>query len=564
MTHVVAADIRTQKILKRKKIEFSTLEDFVNHEDFLSYEKKALAFMHELNQKHPDIDHKHKNISLWEMSKSDTYYAFMKEIIINCESILSTLQNINPSKLVVLDTSSRLGKIQKYCSQHIKIIVHDSTISRIKSFILKKGMPLALKTIHTKFLSVLKKGTYKPEKSKKVVFFDVKRGFIFSEPFLKKMAKDVTVLQKKIYKVDNSAFQTQSIYQYITPKSKRTVYGSIILLRKKHQNLLKSSQFRKYFKYKKIPLYAIAEEMYSYLFHVGYPESVFELECLDNFLEHSNPSLLFNLCEDPKDRKAILQLRKRYNIPAIMMIHGIISNRGTLHNLTSDKIIVFGDYFKRIMESMGNNKEKIVVTGNPAWDYLIGKKLNMSVLGKLGLPNKPIILLATTNMTWESRNKLGHVTIQAMKSFPEYHLVIKVHPEEDTKLYKDLLANHRLSATIVEQGSYLHSLIQLAELVIITSSTVGLETVLLDTPLIDVNLTNGPHHYDYVEKGVALSVQKEDKMVLAIKSILQDTNVKKALAEKRKKYIFSHAYKQDGKATQRVVKVIQDMLQNKR
>ncbi len=203
MTHVVAADIRTQKILKRKKIEFSTLEDFVNHEDFLSYEKKALAFMHELNQKHPDIDHKHKNISLWEMSKSDTYYAFMKEIIINCESILSTLQNINPSKLVVLDTSSRLGKIQKYCSQHIKIIVHDSTISRIKSFILKKGMPLALKTIHTKFLSVLKKGTYKPEKSKKVVFFDVKRGFIFSEPFLKKMAKDVTVLQKKIYKEDN-------------------------------------------------------------------------------------------------------------------------------------------------------------------------------------------------------------------------------------------------------------------------------------------------------------------------------------------------------------------------
>ena len=203
----------------------------------------------------------------------------------------------------------------------------------------------------------------------------------------------------------------------------------------------------------------------------------------------------------------------------------------------------------------------MIITGNPAWDYLKGKKWDREKLyNQLGLPqDKKIILLAATNMP-DERDRLAHATIKAMAQLPQYRLILKLHPEEELGYYKQLLKEYNVKATIVMELSLLHPLISISEVVITAYSTVGLESLLLGKPVIDVNLTNRPYYQDYVAEGVALGIRKEEELVKAIQSLAEDTQVRKLLGKNRKKYLYEHAYKQDGRAGERVVKLIEKMI----
>jgi UDP-N-acetylglucosamine:LPS N-acetylglucosamine transferase len=158
-------------------------------------------------------------------------------------------------------------------------------------------------------------------------------------------------------------------------------------------------------------------------------------------------------------------------------------------------------------------------------------------------------------------NRLAYTVIKAMTKLPEYYLIIKIHPEEKIDFYQKLLNQFGLKALIVEDIELLYDLISLSELVISAEdSTVGLQVTMLHKPLICVNLSKLPHCQDYAEKGVAIGVRHEEDLLPTIKSIIEDEKIRKKLERNRKRYIYEHAYKQDGKASERVVKLINKIL----
>jgi len=59
-----------------------------------------------------------------------------------------------------------------------------------------------------------------------------------------------------------------------------------------------------------------------------------------------------------------------------------------------------------------------------------------------------------------------------------------------------------------------------------------------------------------------LGVKKEEELLPAINSILHDKKVVLKLKRNRKRYIYTHAYKQDGKASDRVTKLIKKCLKS--
>jgi glycosyltransferase involved in cell wall biosynthesis len=89
----------------------------------------------------------------------------------------------------------------------------------------------------------------------------------------------------------------------------------------------------------------------------------------------------------------------------------------------------------------------------------------------------------------------------------------------------------------------------------------AMEAVALNKPVIILNLSGEPDVVDYVEQGVALGVYKEGELKPTIEKLLKDDS---ELAKNRKKYIEKYLYKIDGKATERVVKLIEEMIKNGR
>ena len=91
------------------------------------------------------------------------------------------------------------------------------------------------------------------------------------------------------------------------------------------------------------------------------------------------------------------------------------------------------------------------------------------------------------------------------------------------------------------------------------SSTTGLEALIMKKPLITVNFSGKPDAMPYAESGAAIGVYKPEDVRPAIKSVLENKDVREKLAKKAKLFIYEQCYKMDGKASERIVDLIKEI-----
>jgi CDP-glycerol glycerophosphotransferase (TagB/SpsB family) len=134
-----------------------------------------------------------------------------------------------------------------------------------------------------------------------------------------------------------------------------------------------------------------------------------------------------------------------------------------------------------------------------------------------------------------------------MSEFPEKQLVIKLHPSEKLEEYREIpgMAEQKV---IICRDVDLYGLLHASELLMTVHSTVALEAMILDKPVITVNLTGKPDVMPYAESGAALGVYRKEDLAPAINKALYDPEVREKMAGKREKFVYDHAYKLDGQA----------------
>jgi CDP-glycerol glycerophosphotransferase (TagB/SpsB family) len=106
-----------------------------------------------------------------------------------------------------------------------------------------------------------------------------------------------------------------------------------------------------------------------------------------------------------------------------------------------------------------------------------------------------------------------------------------------------------------------YELLNACDLAITKWSTTGLEAIALNKPLLILNLGGEPDRVEYVKEGVALGVYNEKDLTPTIEKSLKDDS---ELAKNRGKYLEKYLYKIDGKATERVVNLIGEMIKERR
>ena len=84
-----------------------------------------------------------------------------------------------------------------------------------------------------------------------------------------------------------------------------------------------------------------------------------------------------------------------------------------------------------------------------------------------------------------------------------------------------------------------------------------MESVALKKPVIILELTEHPKKISYVEEKVAIGVYKLGELEDVINKLLKDDS---DLAKNRENYITKNFYQMDGKATERLVKIIESLL----
>jgi len=224
-----------------------------------------------------------------------------------------------------------------------------------------------------------------------------------------------------------------------------------------------------------------------------------------------------------------------------------------------DEIAVWGDSSKKQLINEGAPKEKIIVTGAPQFDNLIefNAKMEEDIKKEINLDTSKKYILFTTQ-TLPYMEEAVRCVCKAVKSIPPLQLVIKTHPSEySTKKYERIIKESGVDGILTKK--YLHHLIKGCSAMLTVASTTGLEALIMRKPLITINLSGKPDIMPYAESGAALGVYKPENIKPAIKSMLENKDIREKLAKKAKLFIYDLCYKMDGKASERIANLIKEM-----
>lgn len=228
----------------------------------------------------------------------------------------------------------------------------------------------------------------------------------------------------------------------------------------------------------------------------------------------------------------------------------------------ADKIAVMGDYYRGVFVSRGVRRDKIVVTGYPLLDnvpiYVSGFSVK-KFFRKMGLQMyKPLILLITQPFVEDgiwSPSLRDEFVKSVINAVPHVNgqLIIKPHPRENLGVYKILVGNHR-DIRVINKDSNLHELLLASDVVMTVGSTVGLWALAYKKSLLV--LTCFPCATENPLEDMAISVKKVHELPETLKRILQDEKLKANLSDKTWKTLHDHIYRLDGKASERIARLI--------
>ena len=329
-------------------------------------------------------------------------------------------------------------------------------------------------------------------------------------------------------------------------------------------------------------LYSKIMTRLEFYFSVSFHRAVKNIEVTKRMIENEKPDLILIQNEYGGFEQALVIAAKFKNVPTIAIQHGIITptHYGYIFDkedkgmkFLPDITCVFGQYhYDLLTRNSIYEPEEVVVTGEPRYDSLyyadrIYDKKKFLERYNINLNDK--ILLWTTQchgISDEENVKNFKAVFKTMENLKGVTLVIKQHPGEGAgykKMIEDYLNRYNLRGDVVitPKDSDTYEQLFVCDLMITKNSTTAMEAIALNKSVIVLNLGEEPDVVDYVENGVALGVYKEDDLEPAINRLLHDDS---DLVKNREGYIQEYLYKIDGKATERVVSLIDKIIEKSR
>ena len=299
----------------------------------------------------------------------------------------------------------------------------------------------------------------------------------------------------------------------------------------------------------------------------------------ENFIKAVDPDLVV-LTEDISPiLRTITKTCKINEIPTLVIQHGVTgSDIGGFHVMPveADVQAVWGSVSRDWGIRRGKAQETQVVTGNPAYDSIASVPelvRSSAIYERLRLnKQKGIVAIATSwyqpvssSYTPEEDEAFIYEALRAMKRFPEKQTVIKLHPSysgEYREIAEDAVRQLGIEGVVVTE-QFLWELLYLCDLLITQTSTVGLEAMLLNKPVIAVR-TLGVSNPCAECKGIVEVEMAEEELVSAIRDSLYNERLRETLAIKRKESLSDYAYNQDARAAERVACLIARMRKDRK
>lgn len=583
---VISMDTDSLKELKRNNIRHKSFEEFVSENSFK--DKTAIDLIRNTftiqNKEFKDSFY-YDDFFLWDLIELPLYRE-ISTVISNIELIKSIIEKVNPDVVLVNDPESILGKIVKFTLQNHEISYETFNSNRQLKHFFEKKIKIHIFKLGAKFMDLKdltrakrvslnynnQKNDLVEKKYKVLILTEEMRHMPQIIPLAKKISKNkeigFMVISKYPWpkKSENLGICFKTFHQYDKgiEKSANLKAKNII---SNLSNEEKCRDLKNLIKYNQMNIFDLINIFY--IFESYFSRIISYIDLTKRIIDIEKPDLIAVMDERSWPGKTIVKTCLNKSIPSLVLQHGIHGSEAFYGPTDATKLAVYGEYTKRMLTNAGVDPNKIVITGGQQWDVLINmlktKKFSKKdICNRLGLKeDKKIILFAgLIDYNPDLGEKEIKTVVKAVKKFPQLQLLIRAHPVESVERYKSICKELGIDDVIIFKKPHDYDSILVCDIFITQYSTVAIDAIIADKPVITINLSTSPDSYPYAQSGAALGVYREEEMVAAIDKIINEPKLQEEMAVKRKKFISEHVYKTDRKVTDRIIDLIIDMIKD--
>lgn len=298
-------------------------------------------------------------------------------------------------------------------------------------------------------------------------------------------------------------------------------------------------------------------------------------------LVHSlHPSAVVLMDDVSPPMRTIATACKMFRTPTLVIQHGAMSGGGAgfgVMPIVADKQAVWGEQCREWHLTRGMRPESQVVTGSPKFDKLIANLNSWKdsrILRELGVDEtRGFVLIATD---WygatdschypEDHHKFLVDTLSALKSLPSKQTVVKLPPGESPEMISvvSTVARNLGMDSVVITRSHLWNLLSACDLVITMTSTVGLEAMFFEKPVITILDSRLERYNPYRHSGAVVELIDSNSLEIssAIRRCLTDENLRRELSVSRRRFLHEYANFPDGRAGERIAETLLEMIRS--
>lgn len=246
-------------------------------------------------------------------------------------------------------------------------------------------------------------------------------------------------------------------------------------------------------------------------------------------LKLSNPKYILVGNDNTFEGRLLVMMAMKYLIKTGCVQHGSISRVNPIHSRTLvDQIFVYGSKAKEELEFLGVNSQRVIISGWPQHGQVKALLVNSNWKGF----GKPTVLLALSGPGHSVDVKTHCQIIDILKSIQEragINICVKLHPKDSRSYYSSLDSN---LTTVLDnedlkyQGISYYELLSSAILVLTVASHAALESLLIGTPVITLDLNNSFGDVDFIKDGLTHHVHNYDELKNSILTLTSRDKIK--------------------------------------
>jgi dTDP-4-amino-4,6-dideoxygalactose transaminase len=282
------------------------------------------------------------------------------------------------------------------------------------------------------------------------------------------------------------------------------------------------------------------------------------LTVLERVIRERRPDLVV-ATSSPRAERAAIEAARRLGVPAVCLVDlfAILEGEWVAQPGYANRVCVLNDYVKQLLVRAGRRASDVVITGNPVFDALAQPEIKeraRELKRARGWDRLRTILWASQveparhPLTGQTGNpnlprSVEQELLAIVQRRPDWGVIIRPHPNERVTR-QDLPERAWFSG----REDHLPTLLRAVDVVLVMSSTVGLEAALLGRPVAQLQASITTGDCPYVDVGIALGVPSVACLEERLARILSgDWRPSTRLPE-------------PGRATNNVVSVIEEVL----